>query len=126
MTVYLNIVPIPRVIYPFVQIVKSYDAINRATLSAPIDPSLCSLVLAARKDPPDFYSIILDACARQDVWAERFGFDIQPLLDELERRGILNAEWPNVIIGGGEFHSNPPNIYSYNTERDGEFLFVKV
>jgi len=41
--------------------------------------------------PPDVYYIILDGFARFDVMKEQFGFDYQPILERLERKGFYVA-----------------------------------
>lgn len=43
---------------------------------------------AAQGPRPDIYYLILDSYARQDVLRERFGYDNEPFLRELEARGF--------------------------------------
>jgi hypothetical protein len=47
--------------------------------------------VAGTSGTPDIYYIILDAYARSDVMKELFGFDNEPFLERLERKGFFIA-----------------------------------
>jgi hypothetical protein len=98
-TAVLNVVAVALVVPPLVS-AGAYAAArhrNRTTASVPPQSPVKVLsvatapVIPATPAAPDIYYIVLDAYGRQDRLREFFGYDNEPFLRELEKRGFFVA-----------------------------------
>lgn len=80
-------------------------------------------------DPPDFYFIIMDAYAREDVLKSRFGLDNSPFIDWLNSKGFYvssdshsNYAWTHLSLGAtlnAEYlQSLIPESFTVNSPED--------
>jgi hypothetical protein len=122
LTFSLNVVSILLVTYPVLQIIQSEIGFNRSRQIEPSEPSLCHLSIPEGTESPDIYYIILDAYARRDVLAETYGFDNQPFLDELARRGFYIANWSQSNYARTGISLGSSLNYSYFTEHEGDYV----
>ena len=89
LTSYLNVFALILVVLPSSSVILQRGKESNRPFTAA--PRLPLAVSGGPIKPPDIYYIVLDGFARGDVQQEIFGYDLEPVLERLERRGFFVA-----------------------------------
>jgi len=88
----LNVIAIALLLLPSIQITSFFFSQLTSQNSRPVVEQTNNLPSENLENLPDVYLIILDMYARQDVLQDRYNFDNQPFLTELQELGFYVAE----------------------------------